>query len=283
MKLAIMPNMTREETPQTTRRILQKLRQLGIPAFLPAELGDAFLDCGALCLAQDEMLRACDILLTVGGDGTILHAAKQAAGVGKPVLGINAGRLAFMAGLEADELELLERLQTKTYEIDSRMLLQARVIQGETVLTSAVCVNDAVIRLNQTQKSVELQVLHDGQPLNRYIGDGLIAATPTGSTAYSLSAGGPVVDPLLDSILLTPICTHSLFSRSLLFRPDATLCVSAPKGNELQLCCDGEAPLTVPAGAHVTLETAAYRAQFIRIKSDHFIHILNQKLAQWRA
>ena len=283
MKIAIVPNMTRCDAPQTTLRVCQTLAELGICFFLPQSLAAEFAETRAEFLPEAAMLERCDLLLTVGGDGTILYAAKQAAKHGKPVLGINAGRLAFLAGLEANELPLLKNLPDGQYRSDSRLLLRMSILREAEILASADCVNDAVIHLAARRLSTELRVNLDGQFLNEYMGDGLIAATPTGSTAYSLSAGGPVVDPQLESILLTPICTHSLFSRSLLFRSDAQLTVESAAGKELSVSCDGEAPLLVPPDCQIHLAQSPYRAEFLRIKSDHFIQTLNQKLAQWRA
>jgi len=282
MKIAILPNMTRADAPQTSLRVCAKLDELGAVYLISEQYRAYFSQTSAQFLADGAVLEACDLLLTVGGDGSIIHAAKQAASRGKPVLGINAGCLAFMAGLESNELQLLERLIQGGYAIDRRLMLRAAVLRGEELLSEGYCVNDAVVSLAAERRIVELDVTLDGQFLNRYKGDGLIAATPTGSTAYSLSAGGPVVDPQLESILLTPICAHSLFSRSLLFKSEARLCVSSPAGKELLLSRDGETPDAVSSGCRVVIEKADRTADFIRIKSDHFIHVLDHKLAQWQ-
>lgn len=290
MLLAILPNMTRKDAPRTTLAVCETLDALQANYLLPDALADRFPLSRARFLPQEEMLSACDMLLTIGGDGTILYAAKQAALHNKPVLGINAGHLAFMAGLEENELDLLQNLRTGQYSLDRRLLLRIRVlrtndgctVQNADCLTDSYCVNDAVVTSCGERKNIALQVTLNGEFLNDYCGDGLIAATPTGSTAYSLSAGGPVVDPQLESILLTPICTHSLFSRSLLFRSDAALCIRSTQGKPLQVSCDGEKAFAVPAGCVVSVEKAAVYAQFVRIKTDHFIHILNKKLMQWR-
>ena len=202
------------------------------------------------------------------------------------MLGINAGRLGFMAGLERHELGLLSRLIDGTYVRDRRMMLEVKIIgsSGETFQCFS-CINDAVVSRGQQFQMIEFSVDINGRRANDYLADGIIIATPTGSTAYSLSAGGPVIDPQINSIILTPICTHSLFARSIVFAPETRLAVSSDstRGDRLFLSCDGEDGCEIPSGCRVEIGVSARKAEFIRIKSDTFIDILNTKLAQRRA
>ena len=218
-------------------------------------------------------------MIAVGGDGTIIHAAK----FGKPTLGINAGRIAFMAGLEPTELEMLSALKSGEYEIDRRMMLRAEIVSPDgEILSTHYCVNDAVVARGLQIKMDDFIVEHNGKFLNKYTADGIIFSTPTGSTAYNLSAGGPVVDPQIESVLLTPICTHSLFSRSLIFKPDSEFVLRGDGDAEIGLSCDGEDAIPIGKGCSVRIKRAEMFGEFIRIKNETFLEILNSKLEQRR-
>ena len=218
MKIALLPNLTRKNALQVSLDVCQELEKHNMSYCIKRDYIDKFKGTKAEFITVNEMIRTCDIVIAVGGDGTIIHAAK----FGKPTLGINAGRIAFMAGLEPSELNMLSNLKTGKYELDRRMMLKAEIISPDNeVLSVHYCVNDAVIARGFQIKMDDFVVEHNGKFLNKYTADGIIFSTPTGSTAYNLSAGGPVVDPQIESILLTPICTHSLFSRALIFKPDS--------------------------------------------------------------
>ena len=280
MNIAILPNLTRENARETTREICAELSKLGAAAMLDEAMQPEFAQTGAQFLPQEVMLQSCDLVIAVGGDGSIIYAAHKAIAAGKPVLGINAGRLAFLAGLERHELPLLERLLTGGYTTERRMLLRAQILQNGTALHEALCINDAVFSRMGAAKLTGVEVLLNGRETCSYLGDGVIVATPTGSTAYSLSAGGPIVDPSLESLLLTPICPHALSGRSLLFAPQTELTLRATTDSTLGLTCDGAQPLPVPKGAEVRICRAETSAYFIRIKTDSFIDIYHTKMQQ---
>lgn len=283
MKLALLPNLTRDNALEVALEVCSELDSVGASYMVDSADKSLFAGTRAEFAPLGVMLQECGALIPIGGDGTILHTAKYAAKNGKPVLGINAGRLAFMAGLESHELHLLGNLFNGNYTVDKRMMLSAGLYKRGELLESDYCINDAVISRGVNMKLVELGVLCDGKPVNDYSGDGIIFATPTGSTAYSLSAGGPVVDPLIESILLTPICTHSLFSRSLIFQANARFEVTLRAGSEFLLSRDGEHVVPIPEDCSVIIEKADISAEFIRIKSDSFMDVLNSKLTQRRA
>lgn len=283
MNIALLPNLTRENAPEITAQVCERLDALQTAYMLTPEDKRHFPRARAEVCGYQEMLERCDVLVTIGGDGTIIHAAKSAAQHGKPVLGINAGRLAFMAGLERNELGLLSNLISGQYGTDRRMLLKTKLMRGDEVLATRFCINDTVVSREGKMRLVELRVEYDGKHINNYMGDGIIVATPTGSTAYSLSAGGPVIDPELESILLTPICAHSLFARSFILKADSVLKITAKAGSAFAFSCDGEDQISIPPDGHLVIEKAELSAAFIRIKSDTFVDVLNSKLAQWRA
>lgn len=279
MVIALLPNLTRKNALRITLDVCKALDKLNADYIVREEDKEYFKETGARYLPYTDMIVECDVIIAVGGDGTFIHAAKA----GKPILGINAGRIAFMAGLEPSELDMLKKLIDGDYENDRRMMLRADVCKpdGEIVRTCH-CVNDAVVARGMKIKMEDISVEHNGKLLNNYTADGIIVSTPTGSTAYSLSAGGPVVDPQIESILLTPICTHSLFSRALIFKPDSVFKIYSPVRAELGLSCDGEDTIIVPEGHYVLVRKAEIFGEFIRIKNETFLEILNSKLEQRR-
>lgn len=279
MKIALLPNLTRKSALQVSLDVCVELEKHGMKYFIKRDYIEYFKNTEAEFLPLEEMTESCDVVIAVGGDGTIIHAAK----FGKPTLGINAGRIAFMAGLEPTELEMLSALKSGEYEIDRRMMLRAEIVSPDgEILSTHYCVNDAVVARGLQIKMDDFIVEHNGKFLNKYTADGIIFSTPTGSTAYNLSAGGPVVDPQIESVLLTPICTHSLFSRSLIFKPDSEFVLRGDGDAEIGLSCDGEDAIPIGKGCSVRIKRAEMFGEFIRIKNETFLEILNSKLEQRR-
>lgn len=230
-------------------------------------------------LSADQMSSA-DWVTVVGGDGTIMHAAKQAAEFDLPVLGINSGRVGFLAGLEPNELELITRIPQGDYSVDSRMLLSVSFLQ-EGILQKHYALNEVVITRNGPARMMDI-CLRDGFQggCMNYRADGLIAATPTGSTAYSLSAGGPVLDPYVEGIVVTPICPFALPPRSLVFSPVHPLHITArcPNNGQTIVCMDGEAPIDVTDQEIIVQKATDRVVRLIRIKKDAFFDVYKNKI-----
>ena len=215
-----------------------------------------------------------DVIITIGGDGTIIHAAKAGARANIPILGINAGRVGYLADISRDELETLSALKDATYSIEERMLLE--VTLGEN---KYYCLNEAVITKGSLSRMIDIKVSVDGSPIS-YRADGLIAATPTGSTAYSMSAGGPIVDPALDLFILTPICSNSLFDRPILLNRDSVINISTlcPANTDVYLTIDGEQSIKLSPTDTLSIKRADYTAKLIRIKNNSFYETLSEKM-----
>lgn len=254
-----------------------KLESLGItPCFFDKEYS------GSEYKTYDEqtLLDVCDIVIALGGDGTILHAARLAALANKPVLGINNGTLGFMAGLEADELDLLDRLKTGDYITDRRMMLEINV-KSSDVSHKYYCLNDAVIARGDMSRIIDCSVSFGAKTEMEYRCDGIIVATPTGSTAYSLSAGGPVLDPSINSILITPVCAHSFYARPLVLSPDITVSVqtSTKSGGKAVLTVDGELGVELKSDDIVEISRSDdYCATLIKLKNESFMDVLYNKM-----
>ena len=190
MIFSILPNMTRQGTEALTKKIISKLKSLGSECVLPKEYSHIFENVE---FADDiHTVDYCDAVIAVGGDATIIHAAKNAVRINKPVLGINSGRLAFMAGLEEHELNLLDRLINGDYNLDCRLILKARIMKGDKELSCDYCVNDVYVSSGSGPRMEAINVFLGEKLIDSYLCDGMLVATPTGSTAYSLSAGGSV-------------------------------------------------------------------------------------------
>lgn len=228
----------------------------------------------------DEELSRADILVCFGGDGTILHAARDAALHNVPVMGVNMGSVGFMAELERGELSLLEKLAQGDYRTEERMMLQVRLLRGEKVLVDDLALNDAVISKGSIARVAELEVRADGVLVTSLTGDGLIVSSPTGSTAYSMSAGGPIVEPTSREIIITPVCAHQLTARSMVLASDRVVTVQLPKGSRkhLNLAVDGGKAIRLTANERVEICRSSKTTKLIRLTDRSFYQILNQKL-----
>ncbi len=279
MKIGIVPNFTREKTFEVFNKTVSFLKKFNIEYYFNYSDVQSFpieIDKNTIL---DNIYEKTDLILVIGGDGSFIHAAKDAAVHKKSVLCINAGNLAFLAGLEGNELELLEKLISGDYQTDKRMMLEVFLKDNSGEKLLGYCLNDVVIARYGEIKLIDLDVYCNNRKINSYRGDGVVISTPTGSTAYAWSAGGPVIDPDLKCITLTPICTHSPLNRTFVFNENSVLTVKAPKNSQkICLSTDGDKSLELDNNFEIIIRKSDYYAEFIRIKSDEFFDILNQKL-----
>lgn len=267
MKIIIQPNPTSQEAERCAKDVAGALRGIAESRGEPLEL------------LTEANLSACDIVIPVGGDGTVMRCASEAARHGKPVLGVNAGKLGFLTQLEADEVAALEKLFTGGYRLYQRMMLDAVLEHnGETRVFTAL--NDIVARHNDPGRLVEFEVFQDEIPVARQRADGVIFATPTGSTAYSMSAGGPVVSPELSLILMTAICPHSRLGNALVLSPEGVYTVREThrRGGGMHVMIDGHEIGELQGGEILTIRRSATVATFIDLGLREFFENLNQKL-----
>lgn len=233
----------------------------------------------SLSLLSKELSEA-DLLICFGGDGTILHAARDAALHGVPILGVNMGSVGFMAELERSELPLLAPVAHGMYTIEERMMLDVKMLRGEKLISQDTALNDAVISKGSVARVAEMEVLADGVKATTITGDGVIVATPTGSTAYSMSAGGPIVEPTSKSIVVTPVCAHQLAARAMVLAPERVVTVQLPKWNRkyLYLSVDGGKAVRLTGGDRVEIRRSDRKTQLVRLVDRSFYQIINQKL-----
>lgn len=232
----------------------------------------------------DRELRDADMIICFGGDGTILHIAKTATRHGLPVLGVNIGNMGFMAELESTELDQLSRLATGDYTVDSRMMLDVTVHRDRDIILHDISLNDVAITKGAVARIVHLAVQCDGVQVMECGGDGLIVATPTGSTAYSLSAGGPIIEPEAHNILLTPICAHDVVSGSIVASDKRVITVSLTRNARRNafLSVDGGKALRLNSGDIATIKKSDLETKLIRLKDQSFFDVVNLKLRNSR-
>lgn len=283
LKVGIIPNFTREKALEITKNTVTCLEKLNIDYYFDMNSKNDFpltVDCNRF---KNNVFECVDVIIAIGGDGSFIHTAKESAVHKKPVLCINAGNLAFLAGLEGNELSLIEKLISGDYSTDRRMMLKVVLENDNGAELFGYCLNDVAIARGSEIKLIDLDVFCNDRKINSYRADGVVVSTPTGSTAYSWSAGGPVIDPGLQCIMLTPICTHSPLNRSLVFNENSVITVNPSKSTQnVCLSVDGEKTVELSENSKITISKSDYYAEFIRIKSDEFFDILNSKLSQRR-
>jgi NAD+ kinase len=228
-------------------------------------------------VCEEKLFTSSEVIIVLGGDGTILKAARRCAPCGVPLVGINLGRVGYMAELELGELQLLQKIFTNDYTIEKRMMLQANIGEG-----TSFALNDAVLAAESLFRMADIELYCDGKLANSYRAGGLIASTPTGSTAYSLSAGGAVVDPCMDAIIITPICSHSLSAASVVFSAESVLEMKniCRHGETLYLGIDGSETYTLGYLESVRIVRSHLRVNFLRLKDGGFYEVLRKKMAE---
>ena len=217
-----------------------------------------------------ENIEDADAIAALGGDGTIMRAANKAVELDIPVIGVNLGRVGYMAELDESEISLVENFFNNRHYEENRMMLEIRVNDK-----SLYALNDAVLHAKNKHMS-QYTLCCNGSVVNEYRGDGIIIATPTGSTAYSMSAGGSVIDPRLECICVTPICPQSLLARPLVFAPDSALSVSA-QSEECMLTVDGGEPMRLEKGSVIEVCRSEKMLRMVKLKKDGFYEVLRKK------
>ena len=232
-------------------------------------------------LPEEELGRAADLVIAIGGDGTMLLAARLVAGRDIPLLGINRGRLGFLADITPGEmLRRLDEVLAGDYEVDHRLMLEAIIDSGTEAPLRAVALNDVVLQKKDTGRMLDFENWVDGVYVNTHRGDGLVIATPTGSTAYALSGGGPIVHPSLDAITLVPICPHTLSDRPIVIRADAQIEVRVLERPDTwaEVACDGIPLGELNPGHRLLVRAAAERVVLIHPRGHDYFRLLRSKL-----
>ncbi len=277
-RIAVLGNPAYEGVPRAVAQLLQCASTHGLELYVDQALQtDELRDVARLPDAADDV----DILITLGGDGTLLRGAHWAAPAGVPILGVNLGRLGFLTSVPLDRMETaIARLASGDYRVEERMALEARTSRSDDEPEQAVlALNEAVVHKVGSTRVVLLNVRVDDQEIGLYRADGVIISTSTGSTAYSLSAGGPILDPRLDSILVTPICPHTLAVRPLVVPGDVEVSIEAvAPARGIELSVDGGSVQGLEPGDRVTARRAARPVRLVRLPGHSFFELMREKL-----
>ena len=284
MKNVILtPNPYRDKNFQTVRSAVQILKEAGInPRLcLPFEVDRSYdLPKDLRFSRLDRELPNAEMVICFGGDGTILHMAKAATRKGIPILGVNIGTMGFMAELESTELDKLADLVKGKYTLDSRMMLDVTVQRDRDIIFHDICLNDVVVTKGAVARIVHLEVKCDGVRAIESGGDGIIVSTPTGSTAYSLSAGGPVVEPVSQTMMVTPICTHNMRFSSYVLSPDHILTVELERNGRkpVYLFVDESRAFALRSDDKIQVRRSKHVTRLVRLTEKSFCEIFAQKM-----
>ncbi len=276
-KVGIMPHALKKDALRAAGELASWLESRDVEVRLLTEDAQA-IDHPELGAQRAEFLHELDLVISLGGDGTMLRAAAAAYEAGAPVVGINLGKKGFLTAMEEDcMLEGLEDVFSGRYLMQERMMLECS-FEKEGSREVHYALNEVVLGKRELRRMIRLEVDINGRYFHYYAGDGVIFATPTGSTAYSLSSGGPMVDPRLDCIILTPICSHSLMDRSVIISPESQIEIVVERERVLpSLSMDGREEIGLPHGGRVLVRRAERRLKMIKREDYSFYNLLRDK------
>lgn len=279
--VALMGNPRDPRVMEALRALTPYLLARGVEVVLADAVAPEAIPGKVTRAPEAELAQRATLAIAVGGDGSMLRAARLLAGTGVPLLGINRGRLGFLADVgPTDMIQRLDEVLRGEYESEQRMLLNAELIEGGTLVGGGLAFNDIVVSRHDPGRMLEIRTFIDGRYVNTQGGDGIIVATATGSTAYALSCGGPIVAPTADVILLVPICPHTLSERPIIIPASATteILLSEPHSARADVSCDGEVTAQLTPGRSVRVRTAAVRVELVHPRGYDYFHILRDKL-----
>lgn len=279
--VSVMGNHKDQQALDSVRLLLQHLNaqslQVAVSDLLPTDA----LPYNTRQLPDELLLNDADLLVAIGGDGTMLYAARHAAEHGVPLLGINRGRLGFLADVSPEQMqESFDRVLAGQFRSEQRMLLRAEILSDNKVKSNGLAMNDVVLKNRETGRMLEYQTVVDGQYVNTHGGDGFIAATPTGSTAYALSCGGPIIEPSMDAIVLAPICPHTLSDRPIVISSQTTIEVMLTQddGTRCEVSADGQFVGELTTGERLSIVAAQQKIELIHPHGYDYFGTLRSKL-----
>ena len=279
-KIGIFTNKDKDKDLAFTKSLMESIVSMGGNAYLLSDLSDE-ADAKNNGAIVDEMLSQCEIVFSLGGDGTFLRAARKVYQKGIPILGINLGNLGFLTEIDVGDIHnAVTSIFQNKFEVEDRMMLEASIISSGKVTAKDVALNDVVIARGYLPRIIRLKMYIDGVLTDTFPGDGLIVSTPTGSTAYSLAAGGPIVEPNTDLIIATPICPHILYSRSYITPSDKVyrIDVNEDYHHIATVTVDGQAGYEIKAGDSIEVKKSQYAVKLVRIRKRNFFNVVRNKI-----
>ena len=265
--------------PRVIRQVVEWLATHGMTAVLEKETAGLLPSASVQAASKAELPGQVDLLIVLGGDGTLLSMARAVGDLGVPILGVNLGGLGFLTATTLEEmLPALEAVRVGAMAIEERMVLGARLIRNGQTVGEYSALNDVVITKPAMSRIVDLSVSVGGRHATAYRADGLIISTPTGSTAYNLSTGGPILFPTMDAVVLTPICSHTLTNRPIVLPATQRISITLLTDQDVMLTLDGQVGFALKANDTVEVRRAAARTRLLRVPQKHFFSVLRTKL-----
>ena len=282
LKAVVVPNTKKDVNLSVTKNIVQFLLSKSVEVVLDSTFQSCFSG-DITFLNYDDLFLEADFVVTVGGDGTILKVAEKLSELNVSVIGVNLGRMGFMAEIEPNEVHLLENILESKFTIDKRMMLDVDVVRGGRVVSTYKALNDIVVSNGRVSKMSELELYCDDTYVSTFHSDGIIVSTPTGSTAYSLSAGGAIIDPTINCLLFTPVCPHSFYNaRPIVFSPNNLIQIKAVQQGEdnTYLTVDGSINEKIFYSDLVNVKASKSTLNLIKIKENKFYDRVYQKISE---
>lgn len=266
MKVALFPNYDRKGTVELFSKINEVLSSHGIECFS----NDVY--------SNEKLYDMCDVVITIGGDGTLIKHAKEAARYKKPCLGVNTGNLGFLANIEKDTVECLSCLKNGNYVVEQRMMIEVTAVKSGDVIFSGIALNDAVLSSRGVAKIADIKLTVQGDEIE-YRADGVIVSTPTGSTAYSMSAGGPIIDPAVRCLTVTPVCSHSLTARPMILNESSNINIGILPSSRTTavLSVDGENCTEVDFDTVISIKKSTIDAYFVNLTGSTIYKTISKK------
>lgn len=282
-KFLIMPNILKEKSYSITKEIVNWLVNQNHEVYLTEKVGELY-GLNSFIYNKSKAMQNADCAIVLGGDGTILHAARELAPYNLPILGVNLGHLGFLAEVDAKNIQdTLENLCLNRYFIEDRMMLDTSIIEKGQVNKLGLALNDIVVSRASITRMIGYSVYVNDELVNHFFADGIIVSTPTGSTAYNLSAGGPILAPHNEMIVITPICSHSLNDRSIVISAEDKITIKFElkrDSKDLQLTIDGQKVVSISNETEIFINKSAISTHLIKLNNINFYALLRKKLAR---
>jgi NAD+ kinase len=280
--IGIFTNLEKDKGLSVTKKLINELELHRLRVFLTTHIAE-ILGRRELGAPDDVLFREIDVLMVLGGDGTILNAARKAAPMKIPILGINMGHVGFLSEIEVQDIpKSVQKVLDGLYFIEERMMLSAVVQRENRSGQAMLALNDIGIARGSLSRIIRIEVYVNDHFVDKYPADGFVVSSPTGSTAYSLSAGGPIISPNMRCLLLTPICAHSLHSRPIVIADHEIVRLRViGQHQDTILTLDGQQDFTICKDDWIIIQKASANARFIRLKEENFYSLLRHKLSEW--
>ncbi len=281
--IALIPNTHKNLWEESTKKLAKKILSSGKNVLIDKELKKNMKEIQGITFMEfDSLINNSSMLISLGGDGTLINLAKIAAPKDIPILGINTGNLGYLVELEINEFDWLDKIFSGNFSYDTRTMLDICVIRENIAVADFLALNEALVSKGEISRLIEIEFYADNKFINSYRADGLIIATPTGSTAYSLSAGGPIIEPNTKSVVITPVCPHSLASIPIVMSSETSfeIKIKNHKDKDIYVTADGDKHFRLFENDMVRIKKSDFTTRLIRVKDRNFYTILRQKLEE---